>query len=69
MSNVLYLEEAIQKSGKKKSYLAESLGISRQSFALKCKGKNEFDASEIKILCKELGITRFSEVDAIFFGD
>lgn len=69
MTNVQYLEELITKSGKKKEYLADKCGLTRQAFYLKCTGKSEFTAPEIKTLCAELGITKLSEKEAIFFAN
>lgn len=69
MLNVPYLEEWIAKSGKKKDYLAEKLGITRQCFYKKCKGESDLSAREIKILCEELGISKLSDKEAIFFAN
>lgn len=69
MLNIQYLDEWITKSGKKKDYLAEKLGITRQCFYRKCKGESDFSAKEIKILCYELGITRLADKEAIFFAN
>ena len=68
MTDTQYLEEMIIKSGKKKSYLAERINLSRAGFLRKCKGIGEFTASEIKILCEELDITDLSVKEAIFFA-
>lgn len=69
MTNIQYLEERILMSGKKKEYLAEKCGLTRQGFYLKCQGKSEFSASEIKVLCQELNITKLTEKEAIFFAN
>lgn len=66
MVNTQLLESRIEKSGKRKSYLAEKLGLSVQSFRLKCINKYDFTMSQVNILCKELGITSLTEKDAIF---
>lgn len=67
MTNTPLLEEYIKKSGYKKSFLAQALGISRYSFTLKCNNKSEFTASEIDILCKLLNIGVKDRM-AIFFA-
>lgn len=67
MTNTALLDEAIKKSGYKKSYLAEALGISRYGFQLKCTNKAEFKANEIDILCKLLNLN-VKERMAIFFA-
>lgn len=56
MTNTALLDEYINKSGYKKSYIANALGITRAGFFLKCTNKNEFKASEIEALCKLLNI-------------
>lgn len=67
MTNTSLLEEYIKKSGYKKSFLAEQLGISSYGFSLKCNGKTEFKASEIDMLCKLLKIGAKDRM-AIFFA-
>lgn len=56
MTNTALLEEYIEKSGYKKSFLAKALGITAYALSMKINGKNEFKASEIDILCKLLNI-------------
>ena len=56
MTNTALLEEYIEKSGYKKSFIAKALGITAYALALKIGNKNEFKASEIDILCKLLNI-------------
>lgn len=68
MVNTVLLYKKIEESGKKKSYLADKLGISTQAFRLKCLNKNEFLSSQVDILCKELDITSLSEKEEIFFA-
>lgn len=67
MVDTQYLEKAITDSGKKKTYLASQMGCSIQSFRLKCQNKYDFTLSQVDILCKELGITKLSEKEKIFF--
>ena len=67
MTNTSLLEEYIKKSGYKKSYIIEVLGISRYGFALKCNNKAEFKASEIEALCSLLKISTKDRM-AIFFA-
>ena len=68
MVNTVLLKELIEKSGKKKNFLATKCGLSRQGFANKCSGKSDFYANEIICLCKELGITSPEEKENIFFA-
>jgi hypothetical protein len=56
MTNTALLEEYIEKSGYKKSFIAKALSITAYALALKIDNKNEFKASEIDILCKLLNI-------------
>lgn len=68
MTNVELLEEKIKKSGKKKCYLAEKIGVSRATFRTLCLGKSQFRTEQVKILCNELGIVDQEEKEAIFFA-
>jgi CTP-dependent riboflavin kinase len=56
MTNTSLLEEYIKRSGYRKSFIAEQLGITPYAFTLKCNNKSEFKATEIDILCKILQI-------------
>lgn len=67
MTNTLLLEERIEKSGYKRSYLASKLGISAYALSLKVNNKTEFKASEINILCDILKIDTKDRM-AIFFA-
>ena len=67
MTNTTLLEEYIKKSGLKKNFICEVLGVSRQCFLLKCNNKAEFRASEIEILCQLLNIG-ISDRMKIFFA-
>ena len=66
MENTQYLESKISSSGKKKSYLARKLGISRQTFSKKCKNPSLFSNLQAEILCDEIGIFKNEEKDKIF---
>lgn len=66
MINIEALEDAIKRSGKTYTYLAEKLGLSLQNFRLKCKGLSDFRLSEVKRLCEELSITSTAEMKKIF---
>ena len=67
MTNTSLLEFYIEKSGYKKKYIAEQLGISTYGFALKVQNKSEFMGNEIGILCRLLKISA-NDLDAIFFA-
>lgn len=67
MVDTQLLEETIEKSGKKKSYLADKCGCSIQSLRLKIKGDYEFTNTQTDILCSELGITSLTMKEKIFF--
>lgn len=68
MVNTQLLEEAIAISGKKKAYLAEKCGLTRQSLTSKINNRSEFTGTQTMILCKELGIKQLTRKDAIFFA-
>lgn len=67
MVNTPYLEEKIRLSGKKKQFLADKIGCTRQYLMMKVRNKAEFNLKEVSILCSELGIATAKEKDAIFF--
>ena len=56
MTNKELLENYIENSGYKKSFVAKALGITAYALALKINNKSEFKANEIDILCKLLHI-------------
>ena len=67
MVDTILLEEMIEKSGKKRGYLAEKCGCSIQALRLKIKGEYEFTNKQTDILCSELGITSLILKEKIFF--
>lgn len=66
MGNPQYLEEFIVSSGKKKGYLSDKLGVSRQTFSKKCKNPSSFTNIQANILCEELNVTKLSDRQKIF---
>lgn len=66
MGNPQYLDEVIVASGKKKGYLAERLGVTRQTFTKKIKDPSSFTNLQTEILCEELNITKLSDKQKIF---
>lgn len=68
MLNTQLLDDRIEKSGFKVGYLVEKLGLSRNGFDKKRKGKTPFRAAEIYVLCDLLKITD-EEKGNIFFAD
>ena len=68
MTNTELLEQKIKESGKKVSYLAEKVGLSRSGFRNCVINKAEWKASQIDTLCAELNITDMREVKRIFFA-
>ena len=67
MTNTNLLTQYIEKSGFKKGFIAQQLGITSYGFALKVNNKSEFKANEIAILCKLLKIGA-KDKEAIFFA-
>lgn len=67
MVDTQLLEDAISDSGKKKSYLADKIGISVQNLRLKMNNKSIFKSNEVAILCEELGITKLTDKEKNFF--
>ena len=68
MVDTAMLQEYMDKSGKKKQFLAEKLGLSRAGFRNKCIGATDFTSREISVLCEELGVTRLTDKERIFFA-
>lgn len=67
MTNTALLEQYIEKSGYKKSFIAEQLHLTAYGFTLKVNNKSEFKASEMTTLCKLLKISA-KDKEAIFFA-
>ena len=67
MTNTSLLEQYIEKSGYKKSFIAQKLGLTAYGLTLKINNKSEFKANEITILCKLLKISA-KDKEAIFFA-
>jgi hypothetical protein len=68
MTNTALLEEWIKRSGKKKKYLAEKVGLSYAGFRNCCINKAEFTTGQVSVLCEELGITKLTDKEAIFYA-
>ena len=56
----------IEKSGLKKSFICETLGLSLEGFKKKCKGIIKFRMSEVYVLCDILKIPN-EDKKKIFF--
>lgn len=67
MVDTQLLDERISASGKKKSYLADRLGITVQTLRRKMKNEFSFTTDEVTGLCDELDITDMSDLQLIFF--
>lgn len=68
MLNSQLLDERIEQSGFKIGFLVEKLGLSRNGFDKKRKGKTPFRTAEIYVLCDLLNLSD-SEKTEIFFAD
>lgn len=68
MNNTILLEEKIKASGKKKTYLAQKVGLSLTGFRNCIINKAEFKSTQINILCDELSISSLQEKESIFFA-
>ena len=67
MTDTERLNELINKSGYKKKFIAEQLGITPFGLDKKITNVTEFKASEIGILCNLLQVKTLSEKERIFF--
>lgn len=65
MADVVRLNELVEQSGLKKTFIAGKIGISYQGYCKKMSGKSEFLASEIAVL-KDLLRLSDKDVNAIF---
>ena len=68
MVNTQLLDEAIRQSGKHKSYLADKLNMSIQTFRLKRLNVSAFNTDDVETLCKELDIKTLTQKERIFFA-
>ena len=69
MTDTALLNELIDKSGYKRSFIAKSIGLSTYGLAKKINNINEFKTGEINRLCKLLKINSLEEKDRIFFAN
>lgn len=67
MVDTQLLDERISASGKKKSYLADQMGITVQTLRRKLKNEFAFTTDEVADLCDALGITDMAEMQRLFF--
>lgn len=68
MTQTEKLRELIMDSGLKIGYIADKMGISRQTLAMKIENLTEFKPSEIAQLCEMLGIDSLEDKEDIFFA-
>lgn len=68
MVNTQLLDEKINSSGLKVGYIVDTVGLSRNGFDKKRKGKLAFRVAEIYVLCDILKISD-EEKQRIFFAD
>lgn len=66
--NLSLLAKKIDNSNFTRSFIAESLGLTRQSLYNKLEGKNEFTGSELKRISSLLELSE-QERNVIFFAD
>lgn len=67
MTDVKLLEAKIRKSGLKKSYIADQIGVSKSTFYAQMRGKTEFKVSQVDTISRLLGLDE-ATVRAIFFA-
>ena len=68
MTDTKLLGECIERSGKKKNFLARNIGVTPTTFRFKCRGEYQFTQNEIAYLIKALDLTA-DERQRIFFAD
>ena len=67
MTNTELLRQYIEKSGLKRTFVANHIGLTLQGYLNKEKGKSEFTQSEIQGLCDLLSISE-DDKERIFFA-
>ena len=67
MTNTELLRAAIERSGYKKTYIAQRIGLTYQGYLNKERGESELRKSEIEGICDLLRLTA-EEKEAIFFA-
>ena len=68
MVNTQLLDAKINSSGLRIGYIVDTIGLSRNGFDKKRKGKNKFRKAEIYVLCDLLHLTE-EDKQAIFFAN
>lgn len=68
MTNTEKLNQLIEASGLKKSYIAKAIGKTVSTLSRKINNKQDFTATEIDALCDLLGIEDLEEKENIFFA-
>lgn len=68
MTNTRALKEYIDKRGLKLSYVAKTVGLSRQQLSKKINNMATFNQFEIEKLCELLNIDALEEKERIFFA-
>lgn len=68
MTDTYRLKEIIDKSGYKRKFIADKLGITPFGLDKKINNVTEFKASEIDVLCNLLQIKTLVEKERIFFA-
>lgn len=68
MTDTEKLNHYIQETGLKKNHIAKILGIRPATLARKIANAQDFTGTEIKALCKLLGITDLEVKESIFFA-
>lgn len=69
MVDTQLLDEKIDDSGLRIGFIVEKLGLSRQGFDKKRKGKTPFRTSEVYVLCDLLKISDGDEKTKIFYPE
>lgn len=69
MTDTYLLNEEIDASGFKRSWIAKQLNLSCFGLKKKINNETQFKAEEIKILCRILKIVSLKRKEEIFFAD
>lgn len=68
MVDTKLLNQKIEDSGLKKSFICQRLSLSRAGFYKKVNNVSDFNTREVTLLCDLLSITKLTEKESIFFA-
>lgn len=68
MTDTVLLRQKLKDSGYRLQFIADKVGISRQTLSMKVNNDSEFTTGEVEKLCDLLDICDLEEKNSIFFA-